>query len=315
MRAIRVASFLFAAAVPVAAMAQPVPAGTITLLNGQASAAASGSTSHALAKGDTVYDGDTVETGAGSYTLIKFTDDGTVLLRPNSRFQVERYRYGVAAPAPAAAPTPAAPQTRPLANPAAVAGGGQSAFFRLLKGGLRAVSGLIAHADYANYRMSTPVATMGIRGTDYEIVVCDEACQTDPSVLKALPPGESPAGAVVSGVNSGEITVTSITGSSVTLDAGQYAITLADGSQYLLGGLPAFLAAQSAAASTVTSGAAGAGVAAGGVPAASAVAGGSLLVGAGVTAGVGALIGVVVGTSSNNTGSTTTATTSTGASH
>jgi hypothetical protein len=302
MRFVRFFAFVLAALAPLAGQAQSMPAGTVTLLNGQAQATGPNG-AHSLSKGDPIYGGDVVETGASSYTLIRFTDQSSILLRPKSRFQVEQYQYAAAAPGapaePAAAPSAPRGSMAPLQ---ASSGGGDSSFFRLLKGSLRAVSGLIAHADYSRYRMSTPVATMGIRGTDYEVVMCEDACLNDATVLNSIPAGKTAAGGVISGVNEGQIVVTSFTGNSITLGPGQYAITLADGSQYLLNGLPAFLQSSSAAAGT----------AAGGAAAAASAAHGSVL--AAVAGGVAAaaLIGVVVGASSDNGGgSTSTATTST----
>ena len=296
-------AFVLAALAPVSAFAQAAQAGSISLLNGQAQATGLSTPAHALAKGDPVYGGDIVETRASSYTLIRFTDQGSVLLRPNSKFQVEKYQYGAAAPAPAAAP--AAPAQREALAPlqaASAATQPDSSFFRLLKGGLRAVSGLVAHADYSHYLMSTPVATMGIRGTDYEIAMCEDSCLSDPTVLNSVPAGKDLVGSVVSGVNEGQIVVTSFTGNSITLGPGQYAITLADGSQYLLNAIPAFLNSSSAV---------GGGVAAGGATAAAAAAGGSAVAAAGTAAAIAALIGVIVSSSSDNGSSTTATSTST----
>ncbi len=294
MHFVRFLVFAMAALAPMLGYAQSAPAGTITLLNGQAQVSGTAAPAHALNKGDSVYGGDIVETGAGSYALIRFSDQGSVLLRPRSRFQIEQYQYAAAAPAPA--------QREALAPLQASAGSsGDSSFFRLLKGGLRAVSGLIAHADYSRYRMSSPVATMGIRGTDYELALCEDACLSDPTVLNALPPGKTPAGGVVSGVNEGQIVATSYTGNSLTLGPGQYAITLADGSQYLLNGIPAFLNSSTVAGGT----------AAGGAAAAASAANGSVLTAAAIGVGIAAIVGVVITSSSDNGGSSTTATTAT----
>ncbi len=288
-------AFALAALAPVSAFAQASQAGSIGLLNGQAQATGLSTPAHALAKGDPVYGGDIVETRASSYTLIRFTDQGSVLLRPNSKFQVEKYQYAAAAPA-----APAQREALAPLQAASAATQPDSSFFRLLKGGLRAVSGLVAHADYSHYLMSTPVATMGIRGTDYEIAMCEDSCLSDPTVLNSVPAGKDLVGSVVSGVNEGQIVVTSFTGNTVTLGPGQYAITLADGSQYLLNAIPAFLNGTSAAV--------GGGVAAGGAIAASAVAGGSVLVTAGTAAAIAAIIGVVISSSSDNGSTSTTAT-------
>lgn len=294
--------FLFSAALvaPLAAQSQQEAAGTIGLLNGQAQVAGAGTPAHALAKGDSIYNGDTVQTGASSYAMIRFSDQSTALLRPNTSFLVEKYHYAAAAPAPAASAPSAQAPLQVAAAPV------DSSFFRLVKGGFRAVSGLIAHADYSHYGVATPVATMGVRGTDYELVMCESACQADSTVLESLPPGENPAGGVVSGVNSGSIEVVSFTGHTMTLTAGQYGITLADGTQYLLRAIPAFLENGAAAASG--------GVAAGGADAAAGAAGGSALATAGVAVGIAALVGVIVGGSSDESSHSTTSTSTTGTS-
>jgi len=290
-----VAAFAVAALAPLAAFAQSPVAGTITLLNGQAQVSGPATPAHALAKGDPVYAGDVVETLGSSYALIRFTDQGSVLLRPNTRFQLEKYQYK-AAEAPAAAPTAAAPLA-PLQVVAASEP--DSNFFRLLKGSLRAVSGLVAHADYRHYLLSTPVATMGIRGTDFVVALCDAACQNDPTVLQNLPKGETLDGAVIAGVNQGEIVVTSFTGSTTTLSATQYVVTLADGTQYPLGGVPGFLSTDAAAVVET-------GVAAGSSAAAAGTAEGNVLADIIAGATVAAVIGVVITTTNDNHGPTST---------
>jgi hypothetical protein len=301
MRLIRFCLFALAALAPIAGYAQAYPAGTVTLLNGEAQAVDPAGSARGLAKGASVYEGDSVETAAASYALVSFTDQGSVLLRPNSRFQVERYHYnGAAAPA-----APAAAAAAPAAAPQPAGAAPESSFFRLLKGGLRAVSGLIAHANYSNYRMSAPTATMGIRGTDFEAVLCEGPCLSDPTVLQAVPPGANLNGAVVTGVNDGQIVVTSTTGKSLVLNPGQYAITLADGNQYLLNGIPAFLTTQSGELGE-------SGVAAGGSLAASNVAAGNLLVVGGVAVlGIGPALGMLL-SGSGNQGTSTSTSTSTG---
>ena len=147
---------------------------------------------------------------------------------------------------------------------------------------------------------------MGIRGTDYEIALCDAGCASDPAITNVVPTGKDLTGAVLSGVNEGQIAVTSLqTGSSLPLTVGQYCITLADGSQYLLNAIPALFA--NGGGVTVATG-----TAAGGGAAASAAAAGSLLA-AGLTGiAAAAVIGVVIGSSSSNGSTGTSSTTSTG---
>ena len=83
-----ISAFALAVLSPGAALAQSALAGNVGLLNGQAQATSQNGPAHALAKGDSIYGGDIVETGPSSYAMIRFTDQGSVLLRPNSKFQV-----------------------------------------------------------------------------------------------------------------------------------------------------------------------------------------------------------------------------------
>src|SRR5690606_35388775 len=121
----------------------------------------------ALEKSGAVYPGEMISTGPNSYLNIKFTDGGMVLLRPNSRFQIEEYRY---------TGTTVDTTERGNSSPNVEAEPEDNAFFRLLKGGFRAVTGLIGKNDRERFRVRTPVATIGIRGTDFEARLCDGDC-------------------------------------------------------------------------------------------------------------------------------------------
>jgi len=63
----------------------------------------------------------------------------------NTRFKVVDYQYDAAKPA-----------------------AGRSVF-DFLKGAARFVTGLIARTEHANFSLRTPVATMGVRGTDFDV--------------------------------------------------------------------------------------------------------------------------------------------------
>ncbi|MGR9099819.1 MAG: hypothetical protein ACU826_04555, partial [Gammaproteobacteria bacterium] len=49
--------------------------------------------------------------------------------------------------------------------------GGNRAVMKLISGGLRTLTGAIGKTDHNEYRLSTPLQTIGIRGTDYEILI------------------------------------------------------------------------------------------------------------------------------------------------
>jgi hypothetical protein len=218
------------------------PAATVILLTGRGTATALDGSIRALVKDEPVYSGEVVSSGANSYLDLKFSDGGFFLLRPNSRFELRDYvdHTGGAAPAaPSPAPVPA--QSPPPSTPAAQASTTDSrAFFRLLKGGFRTLSGLIGKINHDEYQVATPVATIGIRGTDYLAVICDETCATDPVLAEVLPPGVSAVGGLVTTVYAHSIVVNTAKGSLV-LEVGQYLLVLPDGTSILLPEEPHFL--------------------------------------------------------------------------
>lgn len=184
----------------------PTPVGTVTLVTGHATAATSAGQIRDLFHGGKVYAGETLITSNSSYMNVEFSDGGRVLLRPESRFVIERYQYNSAA-----ANAPAATSNTQTEH--------ESAFFRLLKGGFRAVSGLIGHVRRQDYSVQTPVATIGIRGTDYEVRYCAGDCGD-------IQP--TPGDGLYTGVESGGIVVTNQSG-QILLSQGQYSLVPAGG--------------------------------------------------------------------------------------
>ena len=240
-----------------AAAAAATPAANVTLLTGRGTASSAESGIRTLAKGDAVYSGEVIHSSANSYVDLKFSDGGYFLLRPNSRFHVVDFaNHSGTVDTPAPEPKPATPPA-PAAPPAAAApapvaplavaqqdtqSGVSRAFFSLLKGGFRSISGLIGKVNHDEYQVTTPVATIGIRGTDYLVVICDATCATDPQIAAVLPPGINPLGGIVATVYAHSIVVTDA-GGTVTLLEGQYLLVLPDGTNILLPLEPHFLQA------------------------------------------------------------------------
>jgi len=127
--------------------------GTLTHLSGAVSIQkADGKTSPA-AVGTVVSAGDTVITGALGYVRMEMTDGSEMVLRPDSQLKLELYQFA---------------QTKPAED---------NLVFSMLKGGLRTVTGLIGKRGNRDaYSAKTPTATIGIRGTQYDLRVCQANC-------------------------------------------------------------------------------------------------------------------------------------------
>lgn len=145
------------------------PAGTVVLSSGFVQAT-TGESVRSLKRGDLVLNGDEISTGSNSYANIRFSDDGRTLMRPNTRLAVEGYSWPASIP-----PADRSPATVVKANALTLeeqekllASEGRSVF-RLVRGALRTLTGLIGKANTDNYKMLTPVVTIGIRGTDFGV--------------------------------------------------------------------------------------------------------------------------------------------------
>ncbi len=95
-------------------------------------------------RGDDLYEGDTVSTSANSNVQIRMLDDAIIWVRPGSQFKIERYRSD---------------QHGAAKNEIALS---------LLSGTMRQVTGSIGKSAPADYKLSTPNATIGIRGTEFD---------------------------------------------------------------------------------------------------------------------------------------------------
>lgn len=115
-------------------------AGKIVYSYGQVEATGADGTIRPLLRGDTIDTGDAVRTQNGR-TQIRFTDGGFVALQPNTEYRLDEYNFQGAAD------------------------GSERSFFHLIEGSIRLVTGLIGRSNKENFQLTTPVASIGIRGT------------------------------------------------------------------------------------------------------------------------------------------------------
>jgi hypothetical protein len=127
------------------------PAGRIVHVFGEASALGTDAGVRPLQSGDSVASGETIVTTEGRLQ-VRFSDGSMMSLRPNTELKVEDYRY-----------------TQGDDNRS-------NAFYELVRGGLRAITGYIGQGRRESFRFTTAVATIGIRGTAFEVWDCRTPC-------------------------------------------------------------------------------------------------------------------------------------------
>ena len=97
--------------------------------------------------GDTFESGATITTGARAFSVLKFEDGQVIALRAKSLLVIDDYAYE-------------------NGNVA-----GNRSHTSLLKGGLRALTGEIGKENREAVSFHTPVATLGIRGTEFVVAI------------------------------------------------------------------------------------------------------------------------------------------------
>ena len=191
-------------------------AGTIQVVIGTARISQHTGQERSAARGDNLYEGDTVATDSNSNVQIRMVDEAIVWLRPDSQFKIDKYRSN---------------QHGAARNEAAL---------RLLSGTLRQLTGMIGKSSPSDYKLKTPNAVIGIRGTEFD------AMYATPQIAAQL---NTPAG-TYNRVYEGSTFLESATGGSITLkkdQAGFMGLDSADKPKVLTG-IPAFLNSNPSAA-------------------------------------------------------------------
>lgn len=135
--------------------------GRVMLIQGELSAKDEGGKARKLLLGGPVYEGDALTTGKKSHAVVAFRDESRISLQESTVFQVEKFKYDKAASQ-------------------------ENAVLRLLKGGVRVVTGLIGRVNHDNYQFNVASATIGIRGTGFD-AWCNGPCASG-----AANPGATP---------------------------------------------------------------------------------------------------------------------------
>jgi hypothetical protein len=160
-----------ATALAAAAPAALATAGTVTQLSGTLSVKKPDGSIRILSRKSEVQNGDTLNTERDSYAQIRFQDGAQLTMRPNTSIHLENVRFA---------------EEKPQED---------SFIYGLLKGGLRAVTGLVGKRNKDKYQVNTATATVGIRGTTFAAEDCvstrDGECRRlDPAVYVTVSDGE-----------------------------------------------------------------------------------------------------------------------------
>ncbi len=121
--------------------------GTVDALSGSANVEDQSGISAAVTVGLNIYEGQTITSGPEGEVQLVTEDGGIIAVRPNTVFRVDEYK--------------------------AEGDSSDRIFMSLLKGAVRSITGWVGKYNHAAYRITTPTATIGIRGTDHETTVID----------------------------------------------------------------------------------------------------------------------------------------------
>jgi hypothetical protein len=157
--------------------------GEVEFARGVGFAQTPGQVPRTLGKGLSLKEGDRLTTSEGASAIIKLDDGTRMTVRPNSEMVLQQYRFKENAP-------------------------DNSMLMQLVRGGFRAVTGLISKNAPDAARVRTSTATIGIRGTDFDARLCVRECAAESSrVQESARPNAVQASAKV--VNSqGELNAT-----------------------------------------------------------------------------------------------------------
>lgn len=167
----RLLSIAIGAALAAAASVALAAAGTVSQLSGTLSVKKPDGSVRILSQKSEVQNGDILNTERDSYAQIRFEDGAQMTMKPNTSIKIDNIRFA---------------EDKPQED---------SFVFGLLKGGLRAVTGLVGKRSKDKYQVGTATATIGIRGTTFAAEDCvsnrDGECRRlDPAVYVTVSDGE-----------------------------------------------------------------------------------------------------------------------------
>jgi hypothetical protein len=130
--------------------------GRVVIQSGDMMAVNRGS-SRKLNRTSNILKGDTLKTANNSRSQIRLKDGALIAISPDTEIKFEDFAYN------------------------GHEDGSERSIINLVRGGFRTITGAIGHTNKQNYQVRTSVATIGIRGTHYGLMLCEAgSCQNNP---------------------------------------------------------------------------------------------------------------------------------------
>src|SRR5207247_1501140 len=112
-----------------------------------------------LGKRPPLKQGDRLTTSDGASAIIRLEDGTRMTIRPNSELVLQQYQFRENA-------------------------ADNSMLMQMVRGGFRAVTGLISKNSPNAARIQTNTATIGIRGTDFDARLCSRDCGAESAAIQ-----------------------------------------------------------------------------------------------------------------------------------
>lgn len=132
---------------------KPQVIGQVVWVKGTVEAVVANGTPRSLKRRDSIYTTDTLKSAIAGTGQIVFTDGGLLAIREASTIKIAEYKFN---------------QQGPAASDKYVVD--------VVEGGFRTITGAISKANPAGYQIKTPVATIGVRGTDFSVFYSKQGC-------------------------------------------------------------------------------------------------------------------------------------------
>lgn len=151
--------------------------GTLKVKEGDVTIWSADAPAHKMQVGESVHEGDVLETAKDAEAHLQMLDLAYIAMRANTRIKITGYR--------------------------AEGDEQDRSALEIFKGAMRAITGWVGHYNRNRYGITTPTATLGIRGTDHEISVRER----DDDTAQAGTYDHVIKGGVVMKTPSGEVNV------------------------------------------------------------------------------------------------------------